>query len=160
MGSGKSSVGRRLAAKKGWQFLDTDEEIVAATGKSISKIFAEEGEISFRDRETAILNRLIFHEKIVLATGGGIILRKENCVLLQEIGTVIWLFAEPDILFERARRSRKRPLLQGENPREKFDSLLAERELLYRKNSNFRVDSSDLNHEETAARILEILAAQ
>lgn len=133
---------------------------MTATGKSISKIFAEEGEAFFRDRETAILRRLIFHEKIVLATGGGIILRKENCVLLQEIGTVIWLFADPDILFERVSRSRKRPLLQGENPREKFDSLLAERELLYRKNSNVQIDSSHLNHEETAATILEILAAQ
>lgn len=157
MGSGKSSVGRRLATKQRKSFVDTDAEIVADAGMSIQKIFSQEGEPSFRIRETKVLQRLVDYEGIVLATGGGIILREENRNLLHRIGPVIWLYAKPDILFERAMRSRKRPLLLVENPRERFESLLAEREALYRKSADVHVDSSYLDHEETAAKILEKL---
>ncbi|PWU11935.1 MAG: shikimate kinase [Verrucomicrobia bacterium] len=159
MGSGKSSVGRRLAAKQGRSFLDTDAEIVTEAGMSIRKIFSLEGESAFRDRETNILRRLVDYEGIVLATGGGIVLQEENRHLLRRIGPVIWLYAKTDILFERAMRSQKRPLLLVENPRIKFESLLAEREALYRKSADFQVDSSYLNHEETAAKILELTSS-
>ncbi len=155
MGSGKSSVGRRLATKQRRSFIDTDAEVVADAGMSIRKIFSQEGELSFRSRETNVLQRLVDYEGIVLATGGGIVLREENRDLLRKIGPVIWLHAKPDILFERAMRSRKRPLLLVENPRERFESLLAEREALYRKSADFQVDASYLNHEETTAKILE-----
>lgn len=157
MGSGKSSIGRKLAAKQKKRFLDTDEAIVVSTDMTIRKIFAQEGEEGFRNRESYILRSLIHHQGIVLATGAGIIVRKENRVLLQCIGTIIWLTAKPDILFERAIRSHKRPLLQVENPREKFDSLLAAREEFYRKTANLQVDSSYLDHNEVVRKILEML---
>ncbi len=157
MGSGKSSIGRRLAAKQKKPFVDTDAEIAATAGISIRKIFTQEGEEVFRNRETAVLRSLAHRKGIILATGGGIILREENRRLLREIGLVIWLYARSDILFARAMRSRKRPLLQVENPWETFESLLASREALYRKSANFQVDSSYLNHDEAASKILEFV---
>ena len=159
MGSGKSSVGRRLAAKQGRDFLDTDAEVIAAAGGiSISNIFAQEGEEGFRNRESDALRNLVSRQGIVLATGGGLILREENRSLLRKLGIVVWLYALPDILFERVMRSRKRPLLQVENPREEFDSLLATRKDFYLKSADFSIDSSHLNHDETALKVLDAIA--
>ncbi|HEY5792273.1 MAG TPA: shikimate kinase [Chthoniobacterales bacterium] len=155
MGCGKSSVGRRLAGMTGHRFLDTDELIVEKRGQPISEIFAINGEAAFRDLESAELESLCGVGGIILATGGGIVLREENQARLREIGTVVWLDARPDLLFERVSRNQKRPLLQTENPRQTFDRLLNARRSIYGATADFRVDSTGLTHDETAQLILE-----
>jgi shikimate kinase len=159
MGSGKSSVGRRLANRLKREFLDSDELTSVRAGKTISEIFETEGEERFRELETEELQRLADSSGIVLATGGGSILRKQNRELLRTIGTVLWLHADPEILFERATRNRKRPLLEVENPRGTFRSLLESRMPLYRETASLTVEASGLSHEQTVERIIRALQA-
>ncbi len=158
MGCGKSSVGRRIARNTGHRFIDTDEVVAARAGSSIARIFAEHGEAYFRDLETAALRELSSETGIVLATGGGIILRKENRDTLRRIGPVAWLDANPDLLFERVSRNKKRPLLHTENPRETFDALLAARRAVYETAADFRVDSTELSHDAVALAVVEKLS--
>jgi len=155
MGCGKSSVGRRLSSLTGHRFVDTDELVAQAANKSIPEIFAAGGEESFRDIEERVLAGLVGVAGIVLATGGGAILRESNRAAMKKIGTVAWLDADPDALFERASRSQRRPLLQTDNPREIFDELLASRRAIYGETADFRLDSTGLAHDEVAQRLLE-----
>lgn len=157
MGCGKSSIGRRLAARLGYDFLDSDELITARAGKSITDLFAMEGEERFRERETAELRELVGSSRIVLATGGGAILREQNRDLLKRIGTVVWLHSDAETLFERASRSRKRPLLEVENPRATFNTLLESRLPVYGQACTLQVDASGLSHEQTLEQILRAL---
>ncbi len=155
MGCGKSSVGRRLAQLTGHRFVDSDEIIVEQSGLSISSLFAEVGEVGFREIESKVLADLVGVCGIILATGGGIVTRPENLPVLREIGIVGWLDSAPDLLFERVSRNQRRPLLQTEDPRATFDRLLADRISLYESASEFRVDSSTMSHEEAAREILD-----
>ena len=155
MGCGKSSVGRRLAALTGHRFVDTDELIIQAENQSIGEIFAAVGEESFRDIEERTVAGLVGVAGIVLATGGGAVLRESNRAAMKKIGAVAWLDADPDALFERASRSQRRPLLQTGNPRETFDTLLESRRAIYEAAADFRLDSTGLGHDEVAQRILE-----
>jgi shikimate kinase len=155
MGCGKSSVGRRIAALAGHRFVDTDEMVVSRTGRPITEIFAEHGEDYFRDLETTALRELIGTPQIVLATGGGIVLREENRAALHEIGYVVWLDAAPEVLFERVSRNRKRPLLHTADPRATFDSLLASRTHIYEAAADFRIDSTMASHDDVASAVLE-----
>ena len=157
MGCGKSSIGRRLASRLGHSFLDSDDLITASAGKSISRIFSEDGEERFRELETAELAKLKEAAGIVLATGGGAVLRPENREILRGIGTTIWLHAEPGILFERASRNRKRPLLDVENPRTTFNTLLESRLPIYAEAADLTVDASGLSHSQTVDAILRVL---
>lgn len=155
MGCGKSSVGRRLAALTGHRFVDTDDLVAQRDGRSIPEIFAAVGEEGFRGIEQAVLEDLVGVAGIVLATGGGAVLREQNREALRRIGTVVWLDADPDALFERATRSGRRPLLQTEDPRKSFDDLLAARRAIYREASDIRFDSTGLGHDEVARSIFE-----
>lgn len=155
MGCGKTTVGRRLASITGHRFVDADELIVKDQGKSISAIFAESGEEGFREIEERVLADLVGVAGIVLSTGGGAILRETNRDSLKKIGIIVWLDAEPDVLFERAIRSGRRPLLQTANPREAFDSLLSARRPIYETNAAFRFDSTGIDHEEVARKVLD-----
>ena len=155
MGSGKSAIGRRLAYLTGYRFTDSDSLITQAHGQTIADIFANQGETYFRTEETRTLNSLVGVYGIILSTGGGAIMNPENRKLIHKIGMVAWLDANPDLLFERVSRNRKRPLLHTENPRATFDALLAERLPIYKSTANFRVDSSTLTHEQTAKAVLE-----
>lgn len=155
MGCGKSSVGRRLASVTGHKFVDTDERVSARAGMSITKIFSELGEQAFRDLESNVLESLLSDNQIILATGGGIVLRAENRRRLHQIGPVIWLDAAPDILFERVSRNKRRPLLQTPDPRKTFDDLLASRRPVYEEAADVRVDSAGLTHDEAARIVLE-----
>jgi shikimate kinase len=158
MGCGKSSIGRRLASRIGHSFMDSDELIIArAGGKSISDLFAEEGEERFRERETAELRELVGVQGIILATGGGAVLSQENRDLLRSIGTVVWLHADSETLFERATRSRKRPLLEVENPRGTFNALLESRIPVYEATAELKVHASGLSHEQTVEEIVRAL---
>ena len=111
-------MGRRLSGLTGHRFVDVDELVTQAEGRSISEIFSHRGENYFRDLEQRALEDLVGVCGIVLSTGGGLVLRPENRETLKRIGIVAWLDADPDILFERAMRSGRRPLLQTEDPRD------------------------------------------
>lgn len=156
MGCGKSTVGRRLASMTGHRFVDADELVARDQGKSISAIFAESGEEAFRHIEERILAELVGVAGIVLSTGGGAILREANRESLKKIGIIIWLDAQPDVLFERAMRSGRRPLLQTDNPRQAFDSLLDARRSIYESLSDLRFDSTGIDHEEVARKVLDL----
>lgn len=155
MGCGKSSVGRRLSGLTGHRFVDVDELVTQSDGRSISEIFSQRGESYFRDLEQRALENLVGVCGIVLSTGGGLVLRPANRGTLKRIGIVAWLDADPDILFERAMRSGRRPLLQTDDPKGTFDELLSVRRNLYEMTADFRVDSSRLSHDEAAQTLLE-----
>jgi shikimate kinase len=155
MGCGKSSVGRRLSGLTGHRFVDVDEMVAQGEGCSISEIFSRRGESHFRDLEQRALQDLVGVCGIVLSTGGGLVLRSENRETLKRIGIVAWLDADPEILFERAMRSGRRPLLQTADPRGTFDELLSVRRNLYEISADFRLDSSHLSHDEAAQTLLD-----
>ncbi|GAB4274466.1 MAG: bifunctional shikimate kinase/3-dehydroquinate synthase [Candidatus Promineifilaceae bacterium] len=131
MGTGKTTVGRALAATLGLQFVDTDELIVARDGRSIPDIFQQSGEAAFRRWERHIAQELAEASHLVVATGGRMLLDDENAALLQRNGRVVCLTATPDAILARLAGDNNRPLLAGENPKEKILALLAEREVGY-----------------------------
>jgi shikimate kinase len=155
MGCGKSSVGRRLSGLTGHRFMDTDELLTQKEGRSIPEIFTQSGEDYFRDAEQHVLENLVGVCGIILSTGGGLVLRPVNRENLKKIGIIAWLDATPDVLFERATRSGRRPLLQTEDPRKAFDDLLSIRRGLYGLTADFRIDSSRLTHDEAAQLLLD-----
>lgn len=132
MGAGKSTVGRQLAAMLSWEFLDTDRELEARCGADIPWIFDIEGEEGFRRRETEVIQDLAGRTNTVLATGGGAVLSDENRETMRQSGTVIYLTAPLDALFQRVAKDKARPLLQVENPRATYEKIFQERDPLYR----------------------------
>lgn len=131
MGAGKSTIGRLLANLLSRDFLDTDHVIEQRTGADIPWIFDVEGEEGFREREAAVLQQTLGRENLVLATGGGIVMRDDNRALLKRHRGVIYLTAEIEHLVERTAKDKKRPLLQVENPRQRIQELFDLRDPLY-----------------------------
>jgi len=146
MGSGKTSIGRLVAQRLGFQFIDTDTVVVERAGMSVTDIFASHGEAWFRNQETSVLRSLSILNRAVISTGGGIVLHEDNRELLSELGFVVWLTASEEVILERVSRNKKRPLLQTEDPRATIHELLAERRPFYEAAAQFTVDSSDLTH--------------
>lgn len=157
MGSGKSTVGRRLAARLGRRFVDADKVIEERCGVSITTIFELEGEAGFRRREAAILDELTRLPAIVLATGGGAVTGEANRRLLHERGLVVYLQASAAELWHRLRRDRTRPLLQTDDPRARLAELLAQREPLYREVAHLTQVSERQPVEQLVADIIERL---
>lgn len=155
MGCGKSTVGRLVAHKIGFQQVDTDHLITDRARMSIPAIFEREGEAGFRKRETDALLGLLGKRGHVIATGGGIITQPHNLPLLHHLGYVVWLDADPSTLAARTASSNDRPLLQTENPEEKLRSLLAVRGPLYKALADLRIQTDDLTPHETAYGIAE-----
>jgi shikimate kinase len=141
MGAGKTTVGRQLAQHLRKQFIDADQEIVRRTGVPISTIFEIEGEEGFRTREAQVLDGLSALEDVVLATGGGVVLRLENRARLRERGFVIYLRARPRDLYLRTRHDKARPLLQTGDPLTRLEDLFASRDPLYREVADLVVDT-------------------
>jgi len=131
MGAGKTTVGRRLAARLNRQFLDSDEEIEKAAQMSIPEIFEQRGEPEFRAGETRVIARVLKDRGIVLATGGGAFVNVETRALIKTEALSVWLKAEADILFERVSRRSNRPLLKTANPRATLEKLIADRYPIY-----------------------------
>jgi shikimate kinase len=154
MGAGKSSVGRCLQRRTRLALLDTDEIVVSHFGMPISEIFSKHGENAFRDAETQTLRKLAPAKQSIIVTGGGIVLRNENARLLKQIGIVVWLDGNEELLFQRAERSRNRPLLQCDDARHAFAGMLSARTPLYAKLADMRVDTSMLTGEEVGVAIL------
>ncbi len=141
MGAGKTTVGRQLARRLGWRFVDADHEIEARTGVKIPYIFEIEGEAGFRKRETQVLDELTREKNLVLATGGGAVLDAQNRAMLANHGLVVYLCAQPRHLWERTRHDTNRPLLQVVDPLAKLQELFAQRDPLYREVADIIVES-------------------
>ena len=157
MGSGKTSVGKLLAAQLGWEFVDLDALIVEEAGMSINAIFGEYGEPYFRQLEQDQLKRLIGREQLVVSTGGGAVINPENRRLMRLIGRVVNLNAPLDQLVARLAAADDRPLLEGDEPRHVIISrLLAEREQYY-ADSDIRIDTAVKSVEDVAAELLKRL---
>ena len=156
MGAGKSAVGRPLAEALGYRFLDADTALEAAAGRSIPEIFAEEGEEEFRQLETAVLDRLAGFHSLVVATGGGVVLRPVNWGHLQQ-GVVVWLDAPEAVLLERLQADpTPRPLLRQADPAARLAELLEQRRGLYAQ-ADLHVLQSGGPPEEVARQVLEAL---
>ncbi|MBU2886623.1 shikimate kinase [Gilvimarinus agarilyticus] len=158
MGVGKSTIGRMLASDLGLPFLDTDRVIEERTGADIPWIFDMEGEDGFRQRETNVLADICQMTASVVATGGGIVTREKNLELMRNAGTTCYLQASVEQLVERTARDKKRPLLQVDNPREKIEQILAEREPSYRSVSQIVVNTDRYGPKAAVQEILEALS--
>lgn len=158
MGTGKTVVSKLLAEQLGWSLIDTDELIVKKAGKTISQIFAEDGENVFRQLESDILVDLQHISNHIISTGGGIILKAENRQLLKIIGKVILLEASPQTIIERLKDDSSRPLLQGNSAEklERIENLLEIRKSLYTECADLVIDTSELSPEEIAGRIVSL----
>ncbi len=141
MGVGKTTIGKQLAKALSAPFYDSDKEIETNTGVNIPTIFEYEGEDGFRDREQLAITELTQLQGIVLATGGGVVLRESNRKALKENGFVVYLHCSIDKILQRTQRDNKRPLLNTENPRQRLESLLAERRDLYLSCADMQIDT-------------------
>ncbi len=159
MGAGKTTIGKQLAKSLKFPFYDSDKSIEANTGVDIPTIFEFEGEEGFRDREQKMIQKLTQLRGIVLATGGGAILREENRNALKNSGFVVYLQCSIDRILERTRRDTQRPLLKTENPKLRLEQLFEQREPLYLECSDFKVDTGILKSKTVVSFILEAYQA-
>src|SRR5215469_8871743 len=159
MGSGKSSVGREIARRCELRFVDTDSIIRQKYRKSIADIFASFGEPTFRDEEHRTLQELQNARRVVLATGGGVVLQPRNHPLLRSLGVVVWLTANEEVIWERVSRNQSRPLLHTEDPRTTMRNLMSMRYPLYGSVADVTVETSGLTHQEVADRVLAAIRA-
>ncbi|WP_253343025.1 shikimate kinase [Sphingobium sp. OAS761] len=156
MGVGKSTVGRRLAARLGLHFVDADEEIEKAAGMSVTEIFERYGEPYFRDGERRVIARLLDGAPKVIATGGGAFMQDDTRALILDQATAIWLDADIDILVDRVSRREGRPLLKNRDPRAVLTELAALRNPVYAL-APIHVKSIAAPHETAVERIMEQL---
>ncbi|MCA1362905.1 shikimate kinase [Bradyrhizobium sp. IC3069] len=160
MGVGKSTIGRRLAARLRLPFIDADSEIeVAHAGMTIPEIFAAHGEPYFRDGEARVIARLLEGGPIVLATGGGAFMREETRARIAAKAISIWLRADHDVIMRRVRRRADRPLLQTADPEGTVTRLLAQREPIY-ANADLTIASRDVPHDRIVEECIEALHAR
>jgi shikimate kinase len=157
MGAGKSTIGKYLAQHMKLRFADTDSEIEARTGADIPWIFDVEGEAGFRDREQQVVEEMTNWDDIVLATGGGVVMRPENRQALGARGFVVYLYATVDEQVRRTRRDRRRPLLQQGDPEEVLRSLMAVRDPLYREIADHIIETDGCSPRTVAQRLVREL---
>jgi len=156
MGAGKSTIGRRMAARLKLPFVDADTEIEAAAGMSIPDIFEAHGEPHFRDGEARVIARLLDSGSAVVATGGGAFMREETRNRIRDKAVSIWLKADAEVIMRRVRRRSDRPLLHTADPEGTIDRLLGEREPVYR-GADIMVLSRDVPHEKIVDECIEAL---
>lgn len=157
MGAGKTTVGRELARRLGKRFIDCDHELQARTGVSVTTIFQVEGEDGFRKRESQLLAELVRDHDVVLATGGGAVLRPENRENLARHGVVVYLRVLPQHLWARTRHDRNRPLLQVPNPQERIEELFAARDPLYAEVADVVLESGGGGARTVVRRLIHTL---
>jgi len=156
--TGKTTLAKLLAERLGCDWIDADVEIERRAGKSIARIFAEDGEPAFRDLEAEVIADLCRRDNLVLAAGGGAPMRRQSRRAMRENGTVIWLVAEPETILARmtgdASSAARRPSLTGRGPLEEIIHLLAAREPIYRRSAHLVVDTGGKTPERLADEIL------
>jgi shikimate kinase len=161
-GSGKSAVARKLALRLGYDCLDSDRLVEARAGKSITAIFADDGENAFRDLEAAVVAELCGHERAVVALGGGAVLREANRQAIAAAGPVVWLTASIETLLDRIRRDPatavNRPNLTAAGGRGEMEAVLAERTPIYQGSATLQVDTEGKTTDQIADEILRQLA--
>jgi shikimate kinase len=160
MGAGKTTIGKYLAQHLKLRFADTDTEIEQRTGADIPWIFDVEGEEGFRDREQQVVGEMTEWDDLVLATGGGVVLRPENRTALAGRGFVIYLYASVEEQVRRTRRDRSRPLLQKGHPEEILRKLMTERDPLYREIADHLIETDACSPRSVAQRLVQELTAQ
>ncbi len=154
MGSGKTSVGKRLAETLHLSFLDTDEEIEKTSGMKISDIFAKYGEAYFRERETETLKNLLQDtQRKVISVGGGLPVQERNQPYLKQMGTVVFLEASEQTLLERLQGDTTRPMLKGADLRERIHTLMQERKAAYDKTADCHIQTDHKKFEEIIEEI-------
>ena len=159
MGAGKTTVGRRLAARLELPFFDADQEIEKAAGMSVADLFATHGEESFRDGEAKVIRRLLEGPVHVLATGGGAITNPETRALIRERSVSVWIKVDVETVLARAGRRSTRPLLQTDDPRETVKKLIEDRKAYYEA-ADIHVESQSGPHGQTAELIIQALKAR
>ena len=157
MGSGKTAVGRRLAALLGLEFIDSDAEIERRTGVDIRYIFEKEGEARFRERERDVIADLTALQGVVVATGGGVILDPKNRERLAETGTTVYLETTIDTLVRRTKAAKTRPLLMNDDPRAVLERMMLVRGPLYESCADIRIETTGRQVRAVAADVLERL---
>lgn len=155
MGVGKTTIGKQLAKALQRPFYDSDKVIEDSTGTDIPTIFSYEGEEGFRRREHSVIQHLTTLTNIVMATGGGSVLMPENRQALKTNGFVVYLYCSIDKILYRTRHDTQRPLLRTENPRQRLQNLLFEREPLYMECADFKIDSGSLPGKTVVKTILQ-----
>ena len=158
MGAGKSAVGKQLARRLHLAFADSDDEVESRTGVDISFIFEKEGEEGFRKREASAIDDLTRKDDMVLATGGGAVVRAENRNHLGARGFVVYLYTSVDQQVARTAKGRDRPLLEGGNPRDILEKLLEARDPLYREIADLIIDTDGRKVKSVVDEIIEHLS--
>lgn len=154
MGAGKTTVGRLLATQLGYSFVDTDTVITQVARQSITQLFAEKGEPAFRQLESKVLAQVCAYTYLAIATGGGIVLRRENWSYLRH-GLIVWLDVPAELIYARLAQDTTRPLLQDAEPLAKLQTLLEQRQPLYAQ-ADLRVPvTNEETPEQIATRVLE-----
>ena len=143
MGSGKTTIGKILSKNLGKNFYDSDQVVEEKTGVKVPLIFEYEGEVGFRKREESVLQDLVRHKNIVLATGGGIILSRNNCKLLKDNGHVVYLKSTCEDLVDRMSGDKSRPLLQGVDLKKTLENLFSFRDPIYSSTSDYILETSN-----------------
>jgi len=156
MGAGKTTVGRRLAAKLGRHFVDSDEEVEKAAGMTIEDIFKAHGEADFRAGEVRVIARLLKDPDLVLGTGGGAFVNTETRALVKSSAVSVWIKADFELLFSRVQRRSNRPLLKTPNPRQTLQDLIDNRYPIYAE-ADVTVVSRDVPQDQVATEVIEAL---
>jgi len=160
MGSGKTTIGQRVAQLLELEFLDCDHELEAQTGASVSLIFDVEGEEGFRERETRMLESMSRRSGVLVATGGGVVTRACNRALLRQSGLIVYLRTSVAQQLRRLSRDRSRPLLQTADRRERLERLALERDPLYEELADIEFPSQNRNADASAQRLAEQIRAR
>ena len=157
MGAGKTTIGRQVAKSLGRKFFDSDKEIEKRTGASIPLIFELEKEEGFRKRESAMIKELASKEDVVIATGGGAVLKKQNRDIMNKHGFVIYLCAPVEQLIRRTARDKNRPLLQTDNPKKTIKDLLKIRDPLYREVADLVMETNNFTVAQVVSKLKKVL---
>ena len=155
MGCGKTTLGKKLSYRERIALLDTDKRIEQKQKKTINEIFDEDGEPAFRQMETECLKEFLdYSDRYVISVGGGLPMKEENRALMKQLGTVIYLKAEPDTIYERLKNDTTRPLLRGDNPQEKIKTMIEMRNPYYEEAADVIVSVDRKSFEDIIQEIL------
>lgn len=155
MGTGKSTVGKKLARRMGMKFVDSDKEVERVTGLTINQIFKKYKEVRFRSEEKAALRRLTMNSGQVISTGGGAVADPENLEMLKHNGFMVCLTAKPEVLYERLKRKKNRPLLQTPDPLATIRQMMADRATFYAM-ADATIDTSEMDLEAVVAEVTRL----